>query len=388
MATRAFSNLSNIPKPTVDAKRVTRATRKVLGDISSSSNAVNKKPIVTEGKENAALPKNGTKLRQTKIAARRLACRSGKDLPMEVEDVSVVPVIPIPEERVLPPGVKDIDEDDGDNPQLVSEYAMETYVYLKQLEKKSAVLANYLKGCPTNEKMRAVLIDWLVEVQIQFKLLQETLFLTVDTIDRFMALEGRSIPRAKLQLVGVSAMFLISKIEEVYAPAISDFVYITDYAYTDMDIRLMELRIIRALNFDLCQPISLNFLRRYSKAGEVDVLQHSLAKYTLEICLMDFSLVNVSGSLLSSAALCLSLLILDKSTSLDTVWSPTLEYYSGYSAEEVLALIPRLASNVQKIDRMSNLESIRTKYKSGRFLKVADIEELKGEKLAELAAGC
>ena len=138
-----------------------------------------------EGKENATLPKNGTKLRQTKIAARRLACRSGKDLPMEVEDVSVVPVIPIPEERVLPPGVKDIDKDDGDNPQLVSEYAMETYVYLKQLEKKSAVLANYLKGCPTNEKMRAVLIDWLVEVQIQFKLLQETLFLTVDTIDRY-----------------------------------------------------------------------------------------------------------------------------------------------------------------------------------------------------------
>merc|ERR1712137_1446660 len=195
MATRAFSNLSNIPKPTVDAKRVTRATRKVLGDI-SSSNAVNKKPIVTEEKENTALPKNGTKLRQTKVAARRLASRSGKELPMEVEDVSVVPVIPIPEERVLPPGVKDIDEDDGDNPQLVSEYAMETYVYLKQLE-----------------KMRAVLIDWLVEVQIQFKLLQETLFLTVDTIDRFMALEGHSIPRAKLQLVGVSAMFLISKIE-------------------------------------------------------------------------------------------------------------------------------------------------------------------------------
>ena len=184
MATRAFSNLSNIPKPTVDAKRVTRATRKVLGDI-SSSNAVNKKPIVTEEKENTALPKNGTKLRQTKVAARRLASRSGKELPMEVEDVSVVPVIPIPEERVLPPGVKDIDEDDGDNPQLVSEYAMETYVYLKQLEKRSAVAANYLSGCPTNEKMRAVLIDWLVEVQIQFKLLQETLFLTVDTIDRY-----------------------------------------------------------------------------------------------------------------------------------------------------------------------------------------------------------
>ena len=78
---------------------------------------------------------------------------------------------------------------------------------------------------------------------------------------RFLALEGRSISRAKLQLVGVSAMFLVSKIEEVYAPAISDFVYITDNAYTETEIRQMELRIIRALNFDLCQPISLNFLR-------------------------------------------------------------------------------------------------------------------------------
>ena len=78
---------------------------------------------------------------------------------------------------------------------------------------------------------------------------------------RFLALEGRSIPRAKLQLVGVSAMFLVSKIEEIYAPSISDFVYITDNAYSESEIRQMELRIIRALNFDLCQPISLNFLR-------------------------------------------------------------------------------------------------------------------------------
>merc|ERR1712111_338375 len=131
-------------------------------------------------------------------------------------------------------------------------------------------------------------------------------------IDRFMALEGRSIPRAKLQLVGVSAMFLISKIEEVYAPAISDFVYITDNAYTDSEIRKMELRIIRALDFDLCQPISLNFLRRYSKAGEVDVLQHSLAKYAPEICLHDIDMVSIAGSLQAAAALCMSLLLLDK----------------------------------------------------------------------------
>merc|ERR1711915_720743 len=252
--------------------------------------------------------------RQTKVAARRLPFKIFQaEAPMEVEEATTV----------FPPGVKDIDADDGDNPQLCSEYALETYVYLKQLEARGTVPSNYLTGCPTNEKMRSVLIDWLVEVQIQFKLLQETLFLTVDTIDRFLALEGKTLHRSKLQLVGVAAMFLVSKIEEVYAPAVSDFVYITDNAYDEAEIRQMELRIIRALDFDLCQPIALNFLRRYSKAGDVDVLQHSLAKYTLEVCLLDFNLVPVSGSLLAAAALCLSLLLLEKNSSLETVWSPT-----------------------------------------------------------------
>ena len=188
MATRAFSNISNLPRPTADGKRVTRAARKVLGEITITNTAVTKKSVGNpEGKENVVFSKvAGIKPRQTKVAARRLPSRvEAADLPMEVEVEEVPEVAPhVPAERVLPEGVKDIDEDDGDNPQLCSEYAMETYAYLKQLEERAVVPANYLAGCPTNDKMRAVLIDWLIEVQIQFKLLQETLFLTVNTIDR------------------------------------------------------------------------------------------------------------------------------------------------------------------------------------------------------------
>eukprot|EP00092_Neocalanus_flemingeri_P015065 GFUD01016272.1.p1 GENE.GFUD01016272.1~~GFUD01016272.1.p1 ORF type:complete len:387 (+),score=101.04 GFUD01016272.1:230-1390(+) len=382
MTTRVFSNTSNLPISQPEGKRVTRATRKVLGEL-PVHNPLQKpqNTALLSGKENVVDNMcKVQKVRQTKVAARRLNLVVENEVPMDVEQK-----VEEPEKRILPIGVTDIDAEDSSNPQLCSEYALETFAYLKQLETRGAVNADYLAGCPTSDKMRAVLVDWLVEVQMQFKLLQETLFLTIDTIDRFLAVDGKTIHRSRLQLVGVAAMFLISKIEEVYAPAVSDFVYITDNAYTEAEIRQMELQIIRALNFDLCQPISLNFLRRYSKAGNVDVLQHSLAKYTLEVCLLDYNLVSLPGSLLASASLCLSLLLLDQSSSLDTVWTATLQFYSGYSAEVVLEVVTKLAGNMVKMNRGNKLQAVRTKYKSGKFMKVADLGELKGERMIELA---
>jgi len=381
MAFRIFSDVSNIPSA-LEGKRVTRASRKVLGEVPGKN--VPQAAKVCYGKENVVdnLQKGQKKaIRQCKVAARRLnIVVEEQQSPMEVELVDEAP-------RRIPEGVKDIDAEDSSNPQLCTEYALEIYAYLKQLEKRGSVRPDYLSGCPTSDKMRSVLVDWLVEVQIQFKLLQETLFLTVNTIDRFLALEGKTLHRSKLQLVGVAAMFLVSKIEEVYAPAVSDFVYITDNAYDEAEIRQMELRIIRALNFDLCQPIALNFLRRYSKAGDVDVLQHSLAKYTLEVCLLDYNLVSTPGSLLAAASLCLSLLLLDPSQSLETVWNQTLSFYSGYTPEQVLEVVPKLATNMTKMHRSTKLQAVRNKYKSGKFMKVADLGELKSERLVELA-GC
>merc|ERR1712236_10494 len=380
MSTRSFTNMSNLPVVQPEGKRLTRASRKVLGELPIVKPGQNQKLIKSTvlGKVNVVdNATNGLKIRQTRVAARRL--NVPKEVPMEVEEVEE-------EKPVFPAGVKDIDAEDASNPQLCSEYALETYVYLKQLEKRGAVRANFLTGCPTSDKMRAVLVDWLVEVQIQFKLLQETLFLTVDTIDRYLNIDGKNVHRSRLQLVGVAAMFLVSKIEEVYAPAISDFVYITDNAYTESEIRNMELKIIRALEFDLCQPVSLNFLRRYSKAGDVDVLQHSLAKYVLETSLLDYNLVSVPGSLLASGSLCLSLLLLEPSVSVDTVWNPTLSYYSGYTAESELKLVGKLANNIVKMNRSSKLQAVRNKYKSGKFMKVADLGELKSDKIVELAS--
>lgn len=93
-----------------------------------------------------------------------------------------------------------------------------------------------------NEKMRAILIDWLIEVHLKFKLVPESLYLTVNLIDRY--LEREQVNRQKLQLVGVTAMLIACKYEEIYPPIVKDFVYITDNAYTKEEILAMERKML------------------------------------------------------------------------------------------------------------------------------------------------
>merc|ERR1711942_95185 len=367
---------SRLPVKTKDKTIVRAGSRRALGDITG----------IQTNKPSKPLQQGDGKSRVTRLAARRLTVSAQPEPiqiyeePMEVEAEKSVP------ERVFPEGVEDIDSQDFDNPQLCSEYALEMFAYLRQLEGRGSVKAAHLAGCPTNDKMRAVLVDWLVEVQLQFKLLQETLFGTVDIIDRFLAIEGKTVTRSRLQLIGVSAMFLAAKIEEVYAPACSDFVYITDNAYTEDEIKQTELKILNALEFNLFQPVSLHFLRRYSKAGDVDVLQHSLAKYALEVGLVEYSLVPVSGSEMAASALFLSLLLLEPEANAQSVWTPTLAFYSGYTRNQLVVTASKLAASIIRIsDKNSKLAAVKNKYSSGKFLKVAELQELKGEALAKLA---
>ena len=81
--------------------------------------------------------------------------------------------------------------------------------------------------------------------------------------------QDHPVPKKQLQLVGVTAMFLASKYEEMYPPEISDFAYVTDKAYTTAQIRDMEMTILRVLKFQLGRPLPLQFLRRASKIYEV-----------------------------------------------------------------------------------------------------------------------
>jgi len=155
-------------------------------------------------------------------------------------------------------------EDDAktlENTLECSEYANDIFSHLKLTELKFIPKPGYMKNqTDINEKMRAILIDWLVEVHLKFKLFSETLYLTVNLIDRY--LEKENVLRQHLQLVGVTSMLIASKYEEIYAPEVRDFVYITDQAYTKEEILAMEYKILTTLEFNVTTPSSFRFLER------------------------------------------------------------------------------------------------------------------------------
>lgn len=319
----------------------------------------------------------GSKARKTRTAARRII-KSSSTEDIECMDLDKLDIIEISykdeiekrylDQRIpLPAGVNNID--DEQNPQLCADYAHEMYEYLKQKEVDYTVSSNYLVGSRTTGKMRTVLLDWLVDVQQQFKLLPETLYLTISIIDRFLSVEGVHIPRVKLQLVGVTAMLLASKIEEIYAPELNDFVYITDDAYTAKEVRQMELKIIKALKFNLGDPLALNFLRRYSKAGDVDVNQHALAKYILECLMLDYSLVGMSGSLAAASSLYLALRLLEEEGH-PVVWTSSLVHYTGYKLEHVLEKVDSVTKALHRM-HCGQFSAVKNKFSSKGMLQIA-----------------
>ncbi|XP_009635576.2 G2/mitotic-specific cyclin-B1 [Egretta garzetta] len=266
--------------------------------------------------------------------------------------------------------VEDVDAEDGADPKLCSDYVKDIYKYLRSLEENQPVRPKYLAGQEINGNMRAILIDWLVQVQVKFGLQQETLYMAVAIIDRF--LQDNAVTKEVLQLVGVTAMFVASKYEEIYPPHIGDFAYVTDNTYTKFQICQMEMKILRALDFDLGRPLPPHFLRRASKIAEVDLEQHILAKYLMELSIVDYDMVHFPPSKTASAASCLALKLLD-----GCEWTPTLQHYMSYTENDLLPVMQHIAKNVILVNEgITKYVAIKNKYASSKNCKISRLEQL------------
>jgi G2/mitotic-specific cyclin 2 len=156
--------------------------------------------------------------------------------------------------------------------------------------------------------MRGILTDWLIELQERFRLLPETLFLCLNLIDRFLS--ARVVSLARLQLVGVTCMFIAAKVEEVVAPSAEELLAQTEASYSVADVFNSEKYVLKTLNWNVNYANPVHFLRRVSKADDYNVRARTLAKYLLEIACVEWRLIAAPPSLLAAAALWLARLSL------------------------------------------------------------------------------
>ncbi|TYJ35911.1 hypothetical protein E1A91_A05G270800v1 [Gossypium mustelinum] len=262
----------------------------------------------------------------------------------------------------------DIDNCDKTNPLAVVEYIDDLYQFYKKAECTGCVPPNYMEQqYDINQRMRGILIDWLIEVHYKFELMEETLYLTINLIDRFLAV--KQIARKKLQLVGVTAMLLACKYEEVSVPVIEDLVLISDKAYSRQEVLDMEKLMINTLQFNLSVPTPYVFMRRFLKAAQSNKKLELLSFFMIELCLVEYEMLKFPPSLLAAAAIFTA----QCSLSGCKYWSKTSEWYTTFSEEQLMECSRMMIRFHQKAGT-GKLTGVQRKYSTSKYGYAAKTE--------------
>lgn len=150
--------------------------------------------------------------------------------------------------------------------QAVAEHAPRITTFLLSEEQRFLLPEDFLgsQTLEVTEKMRAYLIDWLAELHFKFKMWQETLHVCVGIIDSFLAITPE-LKKSELQCLGITALHIAGKYEEIYPPELKNLLRVTDNAVSKAEIIKMEYRILFKLQFSVTFPSSYRFLERFCR---------------------------------------------------------------------------------------------------------------------------
>ncbi|KAF5957110.1 hypothetical protein HYC85_004335 [Camellia sinensis] len=271
------------------------------------------------------------------------------------------------------PDVRDIDSDHKD-PQLCSLYAPDIYSNLRAVEFIRRPCSNFMETVQRDitQSMRGILVDWLVEVSEEFKLVPDTLYLTVHLIDLFLS--QNYIKRQRLKLLGITCMLIASKYEEIRAPRVEEFCFITDNTCPRGEVLTMESQVLNYLGFQLAAPTAKSFLRRFLRAAQAIYKTPSLeleflANYLAELTLVDYEFLKFLPSIIAASAVFLARWTLDQS---GHPWNATLEHYTSYKASDLKTTVLEL-QGLQLNANGCPLNAIRAKYRQDKGLVLPNL---------------
>ncbi|XP_003968300.1 cyclin N-terminal domain-containing protein 2-like [Takifugu rubripes] len=157
---------------------------------------------------------------------------------------------------------------------------------------------------------RAILVDWLIQVHDMMQFQAETLYLAVHLLNR--CLRQMKVTTANLQLLGMVCLFLAAKKEECLLPEVSGLCYLMDHTYTKHQLLRMERKVLCGLKFDLSHCPPLHFLILFASIAHCSTKMVWMARYLLELSLVDGQCVAFLPVHLAGAALCLARQVLQE----------------------------------------------------------------------------
>lgn len=270
---------------------------------------------------------------------------------------------------------KTVDNNDAES-NINGAFVSDIYNYLRTLEteKNRRPRVDYIEKVQNEVtiSMRGILVDWLVEVAEEYKLLSDTLHLSVSYMDRVLSFNAVSKPR--LQLLGVSSMLIASKYEEISPPHVEEFCFITDNTYDKAEVISMEGEILKALDFEMGNPTVKTFLRRFTGIAcenkKASSLQFEFMSYYLaELSLLEYYCLKFLPSLVAASVVFLARFIIWPDLQ---PWTSALYECSRYKSIELKECV-LILHDLYMARRGGSFQAIRQKYRQHKFKYVANL---------------
>ena len=263
------------------------------------------------------------------------------------------------------------------NIQIPKEYINIIYYnLLKEEEKGINPMPDYTymsRQKEINDKMRSILVDWIIDVHFKFGFTDETLFMTISIIDRYLSI--CQITRTNFQLLGITALMIACKHEEIDLPKIDDFIYITDNAYVKNEVIKMEEDVLYKLNFSFLYPSPIKFFEYLSLHFGFSKKHHMMGKYLMESFLLDVKNAKYKPSIISCACAYIVMKFFKMANYHDSYnkkfynLDETVERYSEHNIKECAKDICLLVDNINK----TNYQACLKKYSKPEQEKVSII---------------
>ena len=257
------------------------------------------------------------------------------------------------------------------NPQFVAEFAQDIYTTMREKELVLKIEPDYLAkmqiSTEVKDTSRAFLVEWIIDVHRKFRLMPETLYVTVFLIDRFLSL--KQIKKSQLHILGVTTLLIATKYEEIYPPDLKDLLSVSENKFTRTEVLSMERDILRTLEFNFTTPSAYRFLERFRRlSSTTDDKVFFFAQYIQEISLLDASLLKYRPSEIAAASLILSV----KSLKKVNIWNKEMENATQLAVEHMSKVAEDVKSFVLEVNPKF-LTTLKYKFTKPEYLEVANI---------------